>query len=98
MNPVDHPHGGGNHQHIGKKRSARNGNIHSNMPCRQGFHDLKIRCTRSKGRSYCCSENWSVAWYSEDKGLRDWLNRISCTSDALALHQCTFGLRTARVK
>jgi hypothetical protein len=70
MNPVDHPHGGGNHQHIGKQRALLMVRIRSNTSRRQGFYNLKICCTRSKGGSHCCSENWSATWYTEGQGLR----------------------------
>jgi hypothetical protein len=69
MNPVDHPHGGGNHQHIGKKNCTMT-MIWFNWLCRQGFYNFKIRCTRSKGGSHCCAENWSATWYAEGQGLR----------------------------
>ena len=36
---------------------------------RKSFNDITVRCTRSKGRSHCGSENWSAAWYSKDQGL-----------------------------
>jgi hypothetical protein len=44
--------------------------IRSNTSRRQGFYNLKICCTRSKGGSHCCSENWSATWYTEGQGLR----------------------------
>jgi hypothetical protein len=70
MNPVDHPHGGGNHQHIGMRRSSTCECRSSNIIYRQGFYDLKIRCARSKGGSHCCSEDGSIAWCTEGQGLR----------------------------
>jgi len=73
MNPVDHPHGGGNHQHIGKDMHSKYRRIISNIICRQGFHHFKICSTGSKGGSHCCSENWSVAGYAKGQGLRDGL-------------------------
>src|SRR5277367_4434748 len=85
MNPVDHPHGGGNHQHIGMKSSSDFACQTSDIVCRQGFHNLKIRCTRSKGGSDCCSETWSVTWYTEGQGLRNGLNgfrRFACAGFA----------------
>ncbi len=69
MNPVDHPHGGGNHQHIGKK-TCRMKIIWSDSLSRQGLHNFKIRGTGTKGGSYCCSENWFATWYTEGQGLR----------------------------
>lgn len=36
---------------------------------RKSFNDITVRCTRSKGRSHCGSENWSAAWDSKDQGL-----------------------------
>jgi hypothetical protein len=74
MNPVDHPHGGGNHQHIGMGSLFDFECQVSNILYRQGIYNLKICCTRSKGRLDCCSENWSITRYTEGQGLRCGLN------------------------
>jgi hypothetical protein len=76
MNPVDHPHGGGNHQHIGhastmardssagKKKSSQTNRMNSvtHLLNYDPFH-------RSKGRSHCCPSYWSPPWYQEAQGI-----------------------------
>lgn len=57
---------------------------------RKSFNNITVRCTGSKGRSHCCSENWSSAWYSKDQRLAvklgcfgknmAWLSFLICDS------------------
>merc|ERR1712146_758815 len=60
MNPVEHPHGGGNHQHIGhpstmsrmappgKGRSHRRPSYGSPEGCPEGRQGRRVRCARSR--------------------------------------------------
>ena len=69
MNPVDHPHGGGNHQHIGKAstiaRSAVPGQKAGLIAAR------RVRCCASSPMhskdSYSVSD-WSTSWYCQGQG------------------------------
>jgi ribosomal protein L2 len=69
MNPVDHPHGGGNHQHIGHAstmaRDSSAGKSSTNLVKGSSL----IRFYRSKGWSHCCSSYWSPPWYQEAQGI-----------------------------
>jgi hypothetical protein len=71
MNPVDHPHGGGNHQHIGKASTISRYAV----PGQKAGRKCSIKFARSKtsliaGFSHCCSSYWSAARYPEDQGLK----------------------------
>lgn len=48
---------------------------------RKSFNDITVRCTRSKGRSHCRSENWSAAWYSKDQRLAV---KLGCFGEIMA--------------
>ena len=68
MNPVDHPHGGGNHQHIGKAstiaRSAVPGQKVGLIAARRVSPLLSILCV-------CVLMawlDWSPAWYRQSQG------------------------------
>lgn len=68
MNPVDHPHGGGNHQHIGKAstiaRSAvpgqKVGLIAARRVCLSAFSLMTI--------PNIYFADWSATWYSQSQG------------------------------
>ena len=68
MNPVDHPHGGGNHQHIGKAstiaRSAVPGQKVGLIAARRvrefSIQDLTV--------SFMASLDWSPSWLSQSQG------------------------------
>jgi len=72
MNPVDHPHGGGNHQHIGKASTIsryavpgqKAGRKYSYAPyqCEMVLIDALY--------SHCCSSYWFAAWYPKDQGVK----------------------------
>ena len=70
MNPVDHPHGGGNHQHIGKAstiaRSAVPGQKVGLIAARRvSFRVVAFDlCLHSD--SYL--SDWSSTWYSQGQG------------------------------
>lgn len=70
MNPVDHPHGGGNHQHIGKastiSRQAVPGQKVGLIAAR------RVSAHRFSPRNHdvltgACVD-WSVAWYRQGQG------------------------------
>jgi large subunit ribosomal protein L8e len=70
MNPVDHPHGGGNHQHIGHASTmARDSSAGKSSSTELVKGSSLIRFCRSKGRSHCCSSYWSSPWYQEAQGI-----------------------------
>jgi hypothetical protein len=71
MNPVDHPHGGGNHQHIGKASTI----ARSAVP---GQKVGLIAARRVRSFVFCfglltkiCTItiiDWSATWYSQSQG------------------------------
>jgi len=73
MNPVDHPHGGGNHQHIGKASTISR---YASQGQKAGRKYLSGRIPNGKEyqligpSSYCRSSYWSPPWYTKDQGLR----------------------------
>ena len=70
MNPVDHPHGGGNHQHIGKastiSRQAVPGQKVGLIAARR-VSTLRIS-SRNYGVLTDACVDWSVAWYCQSQG------------------------------
>lgn len=71
MNPVDHPHGGGNHQHIGKastiSRYASQGQkAGRKYPQTDNKMGLPLICAPS---SYCCPSYRSATRYPKDQGI-----------------------------
>ena len=68
MNPVDHPHGGGNHQHIGKAstiaRSAVPGQKVGLIAARRVRSFVSYFGLLTK----LCIIDWSVTWYSQGQG------------------------------
>lgn len=67
MNPVDHVHGGGNHQHIGKASTVS----------RYAVPGQKVGLIAA--RYYFCFRNfliiqtyWSASWYKQDQGDLKW--------------------------
>lgn len=79
MNPVDHPHGGGNHQHIGKastiSRYASQGQkAGRKYPRMTIVRILKLGPLLSLNFfSYCRPSYWSAARYPKDQGINGWL-------------------------
>jgi large subunit ribosomal protein L8e len=70
MNPVDHPHGGGNHQHIGKASTISRYAVPGQKAGRKYPSESDLRWTSLiTGFSYCRSSYWFAAWYPEDQGL-----------------------------
>ena len=71
MNPVDHPHGGGNHQHIGKAstiaRSAVPGQKVGLIAARRVRSFVFYFCILTK---LCILTliDWSATWYSQSQG------------------------------
>jgi hypothetical protein len=65
MNPVDHPHGGGNHQHIGKAstiaRSAVPGQKVGLIAARRVCEYFTPECTAS----FMVSVDWSTSWFCQ---------------------------------
>jgi len=70
MNPVDHPHGGGNHQHIGKastvSRQAVPGQKVGLIAARR-VGTLRFS-SGSHGILTGACVDWSVAWYRQGQG------------------------------
>ena len=70
MNPVDHPHGGGNHQHIGKastvSRQAVPGQKVGLIAARR-VSTLRFS-SRNLGVLIDACVDWSVAWYCQGQG------------------------------
>lgn len=68
MNPVDHPHGGGNHQHIGKAstiaRSAVPGQKVGLIAARRVRSFVSYFGLLTK----FCIIDWSATWYSQSQG------------------------------
>lgn len=72
MNPVDHPHGGGNHQHIGKASTISRYAVPGQKAGRKYPHTpdkCEAMMLMRLFYSHCCSSYWSAAWYPEDQGL-----------------------------
>lgn len=71
MNPVDHPHGGGNHQHIGKAstiaRSAVPGQKVGLIAARRVRKTSLFKFGRS-GVNSVLPTDWSVARYCQGQG------------------------------
>ncbi len=66
IQPVDHPFGGGNHQHIGKPSTVSR-YAPPGRKVRFLFNYLMTLSFGCKGRSYCCSTNRSYTWYSSSQ-------------------------------
>jgi hypothetical protein len=70
MNPVDHPHGGGNHQHIGKAstiaRSAVPGQKVGLIAARR-VRVISSALDRNNLLNRVCTD-WSAAWYCQGQG------------------------------
>ena len=70
MNPVDHPHGGGNHQHIGKastvSRQAVPGQKVGLIAARR-VSTLRFSSQNHRVLIDTCVD-WSVAWYCQGQG------------------------------
>src|SRR5258708_3176800 len=68
MNPVDHPHGGGNHQHIGKAstiaRSAVPGQKVGLIAARRVREFSLLDCTVL----FMASIDWSPSWLCQGQG------------------------------
>lgn len=62
MNPVEHPHGGGNHQHIGKASTVKRGTSAGRKVNHLNFvillSILLIFLYSILGWSHCCQKNW----------------------------------------
>lgn len=74
MNPVDHPHGGGNHQHIGKastiSRYASQGQkAGRKYPRREIVHNKRRTPLTCAPSSYCCPSYRSATRYPKDQGI-----------------------------
>jgi hypothetical protein len=71
MNPVDHPHGGGNHQHIGKAstiaRSAVPGQKVGLIAARRVRSFVSYFGLLTKLRIITIID-WSATWYSQSQG------------------------------
>jgi hypothetical protein len=65
MNPVDHPHGGGNHQHIGHASTMAR-----DAPAGQkaGLIALVSHCGIRYYADWQCSPNWSAPRYRRQDG------------------------------
>lgn len=82
MNPVDHPHGGGNHQHIGKastiSRYASQGQKAGRKYFQRKFFNNKIElpliCASS---SYCCPSYRSATRYPKDQGISPGITKVA---------------------
>lgn len=74
MNPVDHPHGGGNHQHIGKastiSRYASQGQkAGRKYPGIEIVHNKMGTPLTYNPSSYCCPPYRSATRYPKDQGI-----------------------------
>ena len=89
MNPVDHPHGGGNHQHIGKastiSRQAVPGQKVGLIAARRV---RKLLFLRKTARTYHCSLDWSPSRYRQGQGGVDGYFVVVCFYAALLT--CTY--------
>ena len=88
MNPVDHPHGGGNHQHIGKAstiaRSAVPGQKVGLIAARRVRTLLFLH--HCIGAHPCWPADWSPAWYRQGQGGVDGWFLLSCCFYAALPH------------
>lgn len=73
MNPVDHPHGGGNHQHIGKASTISR---YASQGQKAGRKYPGIEITNNytgtpltNPSSYCCPSYRSATRYPKDQGI-----------------------------
>ncbi|OEH73560.1 60s ribosomal protein [Cyclospora cayetanensis] len=88
MNPVEHPHGGGNHQHIGHPST-----VSRNAPPVQWAFTADL--LMPEGGSYRCSPDGSAAWWSQGEAGRQgqlrmrWSWRLSCALYSLRSPPCT---------
>ena len=80
MNPVDHPHGGGNHQHIGHASTMARDAPAGEDGDRDSMGSADS-WDRSKGGSYWCSSYWSSPGNSREgvQGLSDRFEMHSLT-------------------
>ena len=68
MNPVDHVHGGGNHQHIGKASTVS----------RYSVPGQKVGLIAARYPFFCyrhiliIQTYWSASWYQQDQGDLEW--------------------------
>ena len=70
MNPVDHPHGGGNHQHIGKASTINRYAAPGQKAGRKFTHaPSALKMMLITFSSHRCPPYWFAAWYPEDQGL-----------------------------
>lgn len=80
MNPVDHPHGGGNHQHIGKAstiaRSAVPGQKVGLIAARR-VRDLSGYSAGLLTNQYRFSD-WSTARFGQGQGCIRWILSCRC--------------------
>lgn len=82
MNPVDHPHGGGNHQHIGKASTISRYASQGQKAGRK-YPGIETTCKRGARlmnlfSSYCRPSYWSATWYPEDQGISVGLKKRCC--------------------
>lgn len=66
MNPVDHVHGGGNHQHIGKASTVS----------RYAVPGQKVGLIAARYALFGINTNlqtyWSASWYEQGQGVLEW--------------------------
>jgi large subunit ribosomal protein L8e len=67
MNPVDHVHGGGNHQHIGKASTVSRYAVPG-----QKVGLIAARYAFVSGDVLIVQTYWSASWYQQDQGGLEW--------------------------
>lgn len=76
MNPVDHPHGGGNHQHIGHASTIAR-DAPSGQKGEFSVSSIYIDLTNNLSWSHCCQTYWFTPWYSTSpRSLSLYINLI----------------------
>lgn len=70
MNPVDHPHGGGNHQHIGKASTIARSAVPGQKVGLIAARRVCVSLSLAGGPALICrcSLDWSPAWYGQGQG------------------------------
>jgi large subunit ribosomal protein L8e len=73
MNPVDHVHGGGNHQHIGKASTVSRYSVPG-----QKVGLIAARYASYRGMWLISQTYRSASWYKQDQGDLDWRVAFYC--------------------
>lgn len=71
MNPVDHPHGGGNHQHIGHASTVARSAVPGQKVGLVAARRVRYFLVHPVFRSLIFFPDWSTAWYGQSQGGLD---------------------------